>query len=113
MTIYKGTRGPESARVTVDDAPLDPRHDLRNLSVVFEWGYVGSGPTQLALALLAHHRGADEALKLYKEFAGAVIAEIRDDEWSLSGDDVDRAIENMTPVPMDLKELLDRVRRGS
>ncbi len=112
MATYKGVRGPGGAIVTADDRPLEPRHDLRNLSAVFEWGYVGSGPTQLALALLAHHRGDGEALKLYKEFAEAIIAEIKGDEWTLSADAIDQGIANMAPVPMDLNELLRRARRG-
>ena len=33
--------------------PLDPRYDLRNHSPTgFAWGYGGSGPSQLALAIL-------------------------------------------------------------
>lgn len=36
--------------------PLDPRHDLYNHSPCgFEYGYGGSGPAQLALAILAEH----------------------------------------------------------
>ncbi len=112
MTNYTGVRDTKGAVVTADGKALDPRHDLRNLSMVFEWGYSGSGPMQLALALLAHHRGDEEALRLYKDFAEAVIAEMTDDEWSLDGDGIDRGIENMTPVPMDLEELLRRVRGG-
>ncbi len=112
MATYKGTRSAQGTMVTVDGEPLDPRHDVRNLSLVFEWGYVGSGPYQLALALLAHHRGAAEALQSYKDFAEAVVGELGEDEWGLSGEDLDRGIENMTPVPMDLKELLKRVRGG-
>ena len=34
--------------------PLNPRYDLRNHSPTgFAWGYLGSGPAQLALAILA------------------------------------------------------------
>ena len=112
MATYKGTRSAEGTMVTVDGEILDPRHDLRNLSLVFEWGYVGSGPYQLALALLAHHRGGAEALQSYKDFAEAVVGELGEDEWSLSAEDIDRGIENMTPVPMDLNELLRKVRGG-
>ncbi len=118
MATYKGIRSAEGTEgtvvtvVTVDGEPLDPRHDVRNLSLGFEWGYVGSGPYQLALALLAHHRGAAEALQSYKDFAEVVVGELGEDEWSLSAEDIDRGIENMTPVPMDLKELLKKVRGG-
>jgi hypothetical protein len=113
VATYKGIRGPDgSVVVTVDGEPLDPRHDLRNLALAFEWGYVGSGPNQLALALLAHHRDDREALQSYKDFTEAVVSELSQDEWSLDSDDIDRGIENMAPVPMDLKQLLDKVRRG-
>ena len=55
MTNYQGWRDADgTARVTVDMEPLDPRLDLANHSPTgFEWGYGGSGPAQLALALLA------------------------------------------------------------
>jgi hypothetical protein len=112
MATYKGHRSANGTLVTVDDEPLDPRLDLRNLAMVFEWGYAGSGPYQLAIALLAHHRGDEDALKLYKDFAEACIAEIADDDWTLDSADIEKAIENATPVPMDLNELLRRVRGG-
>ena len=56
---YIGIRanGPGSARVFVERGDeLDPRFDLRNHSPDgFEWGYYGSGPAQLALALLCDY----------------------------------------------------------
>lgn len=113
VATYQGIRSPDGAAlVTVDGETLDPRHDLRNLALAFEWGYVGSGPYQLALALLAHHRDDREALRSYKDFAEAVVSELAENQWSLDGDALDRGIENMTPVPMDLKQLLEKVRRG-
>lgn len=112
MAIYHGHRSGDVTLVTVDNAPLDPRIDLRSMAMAFEWGYVGSGPYQLALALLAHHRGDEEALSLYKDFAEACVAELEGDEWTLDSADMDRAIETATPVPMDLKELFRRVRGG-
>jgi hypothetical protein len=55
--------------------PLNPRHDLRNHSQTFAWGYGGSGPAQLALAILADFLENDEmALKLYQKFKFHVIA---------------------------------------
>jgi len=56
--IYEGkcTAGEMDWTVTVDGAPLDPRADLVNHSPDgFAWGYPGSGPAQLALAILSHH----------------------------------------------------------
>jgi Family of unknown function (DUF6166) len=33
--------------VTVDGKPLKPRRNIRNHSEEYEWGYEGSGPSQL------------------------------------------------------------------
>jgi len=45
---------------------LDPRTDLRNLSPTgFAWSYGGSGPAQLALAILADASGDDELAVLH------------------------------------------------
>lgn len=45
----------------LEPRPLEPRHDLRNHSPDgFEWGYSGSGPAQLALALAADVLGDDD-----------------------------------------------------
>jgi hypothetical protein len=58
-------------------SPLDPRCDLRNHSPTgFAWGYNGSGPSQLALALLCdhvRHQPADVELlrRLYGEHSPA------------------------------------------
>lgn len=55
---------------------LNPRYDLRNHSPDgFEWGYGGSGPAQLALAILCDATGNDQlAQRLYQKFKFAVIA---------------------------------------
>jgi hypothetical protein len=60
--------------------PLDPRYDLRNNSPTgFAWGYNGSGPAQLALAILTDYFGAKPGGKalaeaLYEPFKFVVIA---------------------------------------
>jgi len=55
---------------------LPPRLDLRNHSPTgFAWSYSGSGPAQLALALLCDVLGDDErALRLYQRFKAQAIA---------------------------------------
>lgn len=66
---------------------LDPRLDLANHSPTgLSWGYVGSGPAQLSLALLADALEDDErALKLYQPFQRAYIARIPiKKEWGLT-----------------------------
>lgn len=65
---------------------LPPRLDLRNHSPTgFSWGYSGSGPAQLALALCAHALGDDEgAVDVYQDFKFAAIAGLSGDEWELT-----------------------------
>jgi hypothetical protein len=93
MKIYVGGRGLDGAVVTVDGAKLAPRHDLKRLSPTgFEWTYVGNGPAQLALALLADHLGDDaKALALYSRFMEAVVADL-DNSWELTSADIDAAL---------------------
>ena len=76
MKLYEGVRTSEGCRVTVDDQPLPLRHDLKNHSPDgAEWGYSGSGPAQLALALLADACGdVAVAQNLYQRFKREVVA---------------------------------------
>jgi hypothetical protein len=94
-TIYRGHRpelGRGRALVTVTPSgmtapwPLNPRHDLRNHSPDgFEWGYAGSGPAQLALALCADALGDDErAQAIYQAFKFRVILGLSNDTWELT-----------------------------
>lgn len=57
-------------------AALPPRNDLLNHSPDgFEWGYSGSGPAQLALAILAKVTGDDQfAVKHHQQFKTDLIA---------------------------------------
>ena len=58
---------------------LNPRLDLVNHSPAgLAWGYFGSGPSQLSLALLADATGHDAlALRLHQQFKEEVVA-----QWS-------------------------------
>jgi hypothetical protein len=106
--IYRGYRGgphgvtmrgirvgPQCA--TVDERPLPMRLDLVNHSPTgFGWGYGGSGPAQLALALLADHLGDDEeALDLYQDFKWRVVPGLPAEGWTLTSADIDAAIEKV------------------
>ncbi len=95
--IYYGRRNTEgSCRVVVVEAngtmrPLDPRLELENRSPTgFEWGYAGSGPAQLALALCADALGDDEAaLSVFQRFKFAVVAHLhRSRPWSMTAAEV-------------------------
>jgi len=94
VKTYVGGRSLAGAEVTVDGRPLDPRFDLKRLSPTgFEWTYEGTGPAQLALALLADHFGDDaRALALYEAFMRAVVADL-DNSWELTSDEIDAALE--------------------
>ena len=111
MKVYTGTRAGERITVEVDGQPLDPRLDLRDFHANgFEWGYEGSGPSQLALALLADHGDPSTALGNYRQFVQIFIAEIEDDNWRLTSEEIDQRIGETAIVPMDLKTLMRKVK---
>lgn len=72
--------------VHVGKERLDPRFDLRNHSPAgFNWGYGGSGPAQLALAILAYVLADDEAaLQFYQDFKWRFVANLEADTWECS-----------------------------
>ena len=97
MKIYQGQRSGYAVDVTVNGKALNPRFDLWNHSPTgFEWGYGGSGPAQLALALLAHHLADDQAaLEAYPAFKFAVIAKLPHHCWELSSGQIDEALQTI------------------
>jgi hypothetical protein len=87
MSLYQGKRIKQGCIVTVDGRELPPRTDLRNHSPTgFEWGYGGSGPSQLALAILCWHCASNEqrALSYYPLFKESIIANINADNWKMT-----------------------------
>lgn len=78
------------AEVTVDGGKLDPRLDLMGHSPTgFEWGYGGSGPAQLALAILADATGnGDLARSLYQEYKREVVAALPYGGWTITVEQV-------------------------
>ena len=97
MKRYEGRRKGHDAEVTVDGRPLNPRFDLWGHSPSgFEWGYCGSGPAQLALAILADHLGNDEqVLDFYHRFKWGVIAELPKRGWTLTSDQVEESLQSL------------------
>ena len=97
MKRYEGKRSFGRYLVTVACRTLDPRFDLRKHSPDgFEWSYGGSGPAQLALALLADHLGDDqEALNLYQRFKWSVVAGLPRRGWSLTSSEIDLALQRI------------------
>ena len=95
---YCGYRGPKGLIVRVDSMDhntheflardLPVRLDLRNHSPTgFEWGYGGSGPSQLSLALLADFTQDDAyACALYQDLKWDVVCELPEQGWEITGD---------------------------
>jgi Family of unknown function (DUF6166) len=98
MKVYEGGRSLDGAVVTVDGGPLNPRFDIRRFSPAgFEWTYVGDGPRQLALALLADHLGDERrALALTEGFMRTVVAEL-DNAWRMTSDEIATAVNQLGP----------------
>ena len=101
MRTYTGKRHLEGVVVEVNREPLPLRLELINHSPTgFEWGYGGSGPAQLALAILADYYAPDFptvvmnpdrsrlALRSYQAFKWDVVAKLPD-EWTLTTDDIE------------------------
>jgi Family of unknown function (DUF6166) len=70
--------------------PLPLRCDIVNHSPTgFSWGYAGSGPAQLALAILADYFGCAHAARpLHQLFKFAAISGIQEKHWSIAGSDI-------------------------
>lgn len=83
--------------------PLKRRRYLRNHSREFAWGYSGSGPAQLALALLADATGNDPlALAYYQFFKVDVLAKLDSElAWEICVETVLRWLWSHDKVEMD------------
>lgn len=86
--VYRGYWDPTApgteTRVTVDGEPLTYRYDLLSASPSgFEWGYGGSGPAQLAIALLADAYTDGFATNHYQRFKREVVVHLPHDGWTL------------------------------
>jgi hypothetical protein len=56
----------------------------------FAWSYYGSGPAQLALAILLEETDEETAQDLYQDFKSKVIANLDKKEWSFDSSLVQR-----------------------
>jgi len=74
-SVIKGNA--ETREVTIDDIPLSPKESqevLNHSPDGFSWGYGGSGPAQLALALLMEITDDKQANGYHLEFKWDIIA---------------------------------------
>jgi len=93
MKSYSGERSIDGLVVTVDGSPLDEHFDVHVYDDKgFEWSYEGDAPRQLALAILVDHLGdADDARQHVEGFMRSVVANL-DNEWTLTTDEISRAL---------------------
>jgi hypothetical protein len=111
---YAGIRsGPRNtARVidatSGDDLSVDRSREHVTHSRGFEWGYGGSGPAQLAFAiLLDYYDDPDIALEYYQRFCTHVISQLETDDgeiWTLTEDEIETAVQE---IRHDLVKALD------
>jgi len=89
-TFFRGTRDEGRCEVVMWDlderpVPLPMRNDIRNHSPDGpNWGYGGSGPAQLALALLCQVVDRYLAEVLYQWFKAEVVAGWTGDSWFIT-----------------------------
>ena len=98
--IYRGYRNTSKGALVdrSDEKKLDPRADLIEHSPDgFEWGYGGSGPAQLALAIIAdtlrdrmpNKAEADRmTMTVYQDFKMHIIQGLSYNTWQLEQDAV-------------------------
>lgn len=93
--LFHGLRTQRGCRVWVTTraamVPLAPRNDVRNHSPDgFEWGYGGSGPAQLALAICCELLEGDaaRALAVYQDVKWRFISAQHADSFELDGAEV-------------------------
>lgn len=102
MSVYTGRFTQATWYVVECDGhplPLEPSLKVRNHSPTgFAWGYCGSGPAQLALAILLRETNCLEAERLYQDFKRQVIAAFPNGDpsgWTLHSRDVQEWLEDV------------------
>lgn len=90
MKTYEGKRTIDGLVVTVDGKPLPEHYEVRQFTKRgFEWTYDGTSPRQLALAILFDYLGdKDRAITLSEPYMKDIVANL-DNDWKLTGEDVD------------------------
>lgn len=96
MRIYTANRNQTRNDVFVNGTKLDivPSQNVYNHSPTgFEWGYGGSGPSQLALAILLDLFGREIALQHYQQFKWDFIAPAREDGFAITSLEIEAWLE--------------------
>lgn len=88
--MYEGRRYGELGHpvVTVNGLPLQTYNHVHDAAPSFEWGYGGSGPSQLAVALIMDATGSkDLAVSMRHDFKREVVQWFADN-WALTNEDI-------------------------
>ena len=84
----------ETRQVFINGIELSPKLSQKVINHSpdgFNWGYGGSGPAQLALALVLHYTGKPDN---YQEFKRLLVAEWpQDQDFEISEDEVKAVLE--------------------
>lgn len=100
MATYTGKYTPENWFVVLkDNKPFshEPSLKIRDHSPTgFAWGYGGSGPAQLALALLLEETNRKTAERLYQDFKWQIISNLTKDIWQLTSKEIQDWVKNET-----------------
>jgi hypothetical protein len=62
----------------------------------FEWGYDGSGPAQLALAILGEFLPKDQTILLHQKFKFEIISNLPRNDWTMTEDEIMAWVEKAT-----------------
>jgi hypothetical protein len=94
MITFYGFRKPNEAIVfsnendTIRRLPLF-LDEVNHSPTGFEWGYGGSGPAQLAYAILRKFADKDFAQVYYQQFKWDIVAKFDKDNWTLTGEQIE------------------------
>lgn len=100
MKVYRGSlNDKDDAIVTVESngkvSPL--KHIVVHSPTGFAWGYLGSGPADLSLSILADMLGKEPARSLYMVFKERVIANLSKDPWVITEEDIQKSLSDILP----------------
>ena len=87
---FAGFREAGLTHVSMNGQPFTAARSLllrKHSPTGFEWGFAGSGPAQLALALLLEVTSEEAALMLYQSFKFDVVVKLNE-SWILADTDI-------------------------
>lgn len=105
-TIYRGysesddTVG-EIAVLVVENGTTRPlAHQVKHSPTGFNWGYMGSGPADLARSILADHLGRIPHPAIYQRFKEMFVGRLpQGGAWEVTADEVDAYLFGMNRHP--------------